>query len=283
MTCGAFLFALMSACAHSQADRCGWTTVAAARCITPMILSGLMAASAGAKVVVLNSRILWLRSIAGSVSLIAGFYALSKLPVSDVLTLSNLFPLWVAILSWPLFRRSPDPIVWPCTVLGLVGVVLVQQPHFVAGNHATVFALLSSVMSAVAVLGLHHLKHLDPRSIVFHFSMTALLASLAAGWSMDGGRLLSDLSRLQPDQIAPLLGVGLFATGGQFCLTHAFTHGAPAKVSVVGLSQVGFALLFDLLFFQRQLGWLTVAGMTLVLAPTAWLLLRERRIIETAD
>jgi hypothetical protein len=41
-------------------------------------------------------------SIAGSISLVCGFYAMTHYPVSEVLTLTNMFPLWVAVLSLPL-------------------------------------------------------------------------------------------------------------------------------------------------------------------------------------
>ena len=47
-----------------------------------------------------------------------------------------------------------------------------------------------------------------------------------------------------------------------------------AKVSVVGLSQIPFALLLDVVLFDHEINWVTLLGMALVLAPTTWLLLR---------
>jgi drug/metabolite transporter (DMT)-like permease len=41
------------------------------------------------------------------VSLVCGFYALARMPVADVLTLTNMFPVWVAVLSWPILRIVP--------------------------------------------------------------------------------------------------------------------------------------------------------------------------------
>jgi drug/metabolite transporter (DMT)-like permease len=70
--------------------------------------------------------------------------------------------------------------------------------------------------------------------------------------------------------------VGLSATVGQLFLTRAFTGGMPAKVSVAGLSQVAFAMLYEGLFEGRAFNWLTLVGIGLVLAPTAWLLLGRR-------
>src|SRR5207249_1309918 len=72
-----------------------------------------------------------------------------------------------------------------------------------------------------------------------------------------------------------LLAVGITATIGQIFLTRAFAAGIPAKVSVVGLTQVVFAMLFDAMIWEKSFSFLTVVGIVLVLAPTAWLLLRR--------
>jgi drug/metabolite transporter (DMT)-like permease len=58
-------------------------------------------------------------------------------------------------------------------------------------------------------------------------------------------------------------------------LTKAFAAGPAAKVSVVGLAQVVFGVAFDRVFWGRTFELPTLVGMTLVLAPVAWLMLRR--------
>ena len=58
-----------------------------------------------------------MRSIAGSISLVCGFYAMTHYPVSEVLTLTNMFPLWVAVLSLPLLGEWPSFDVWPAVAV----------------------------------------------------------------------------------------------------------------------------------------------------------------------
>jgi drug/metabolite transporter (DMT)-like permease len=72
-----------------------------------------------------------------------------------------------------------------------------------------------------------------------------------------------------------LFGVGVFATVGQLFLTKAFAAGPPAKVSVVALAQVVFAMIFDMLVWGRSFSVVTIVGMALVIAPTGWLLVRQ--------
>ena len=73
-----------------------------------------------------------------------------------------------------------------------------------------------------------------------------------------------------------LLAMGVTALVGQLFLTLAFGAGAPSKVSVVGLTQIVFALAFDVWLFGHPVNAITLAGTALVVAPTAWLLTRPR-------
>src|SRR5215467_1686935 len=127
MVCGAFAFSIMGACAHGLGEACDWQVVALARSIVPLCVATCLARSTGATLVLRGSRSLWLRSIAGSVSLVSTFYAFTRLPISEVLTLTNLFPIWVAVLSWPLLKVRPAPDVWVAAAAGIAGVVLIQQ------------------------------------------------------------------------------------------------------------------------------------------------------------
>jgi drug/metabolite transporter (DMT)-like permease len=58
-------------------------------------------------------------------------------------------------------------------------------------------------------------------------------------------------------------------------MTRAYALGSAARVSVVGLTQIVFALAFDLLLWRRSFDALTLAGILLVVAPSGWLTLRR--------
>jgi drug/metabolite transporter (DMT)-like permease len=64
---------------------------------------------------------------------------------------------------------------------------------------------------------------------------------------------------------------------GQLFLTKAFTAGPPAKIAVVNLMQIVFALLLEVLFWDRRFDALTLTGMALVMAPTAWLMATQTK------
>jgi drug/metabolite transporter (DMT)-like permease len=249
--------------------------IALARAGLALVFAVLLARAAGSELVLWRPRTLWIRSIAGSVSLVCTFYAFPRLPLADVLTLTNMFPVWVALLSWPLLRIPPTWQVWLSVASGIAGVVLIQQPHLAEGNFATLAAIVSSFSSAVAMIGLHRLHRIDPRAIVVHFSAVSLVF-VAASFvlferSVPAGQLLDART------LGLLLGVGATATVAQIGLTKAFAGGSPAKVSVVGLTQVGFGMLFDAVLWGRTFGGVTLLGIALVTAPTAWLVMGSNR------
>src|SRR5262249_7638268 len=151
--------------------------VALARSLLAFLFAAGLARMSGARLVFWKPGILWLRSCAGSLSLLCTFFALTRLSPSEVLTLTNTFPIWVAILSWPLLRTRPAPPAWRPPACGFPGTALITRPDLaVAGGarFAVPLALIAAFTSAVAMLGLHRLKGvLDPWAIVVHFSGVA--------------------------------------------------------------------------------------------------------------
>ena len=270
MLAGSCSFAVMGSIAHALGRVCDWQVVAFFRSFLVMAFAAAMARAAGAKLVLRGPPMLWVRSVAGSLSLVSCFYALTRLPVSTTLTLTNTFPIWVAVLSWPMLREVPGARVWLASLFAVAGVAIIQQPQLEGGRLAVGLALAGAVTTAVAMLGLHRLHGIDPRAIVVHFSAVSSAFCVASFFIFDRGTGLEAV--FDPATTAMLLGLGLTATAGQVLLTKAFAAGEPAKVSVVGLTQVVFALLLDVFWWQQPVGPETLAGIALVVAPTAWVM-----------
>ncbi|QDU20750.1 DMT family transporter [Urbifossiella limnaea] len=272
MLSGSFSFTLMAEFAHVLTRECDWQLVAVARAGLVAVLAAVIAGVAGARLVFWPWR-LWVRSVAGSCSMVCTFYAFAKLPAADVLTLTNTFPIWVAVLSWPLYGRPPGVKMLLAIGVGISGVVLVEQPHLESGNPGVYSALAAALLTAVAMLGLHSLKGIDPRAIVVHFSSVATVVCVAAYFVGPVERDPAGVA--EPGVLLKLAGMAVTATVGQLFLTLAFGGGAPAKVSVVGLSQIVMGLAFDAWLWGREVNAVALVGTALVIAPTAWLLILE--------
>jgi len=288
MIFGSFALASMGAIAHRLRGSCDWQVIVLARACLQLLFAALLAYLAGVSLVWWRPGILWIRSIAGSLGMVCMFYAYTRLPVAEALTLNNTFPIWVALLSWPLLKQVPPLTVWLAVATAVAGVFLMQQPWLVEGNLASLVALASSVFTAVAMLALNRLQGIDPRAIVVHFSTVALLVCIVSFFTLaQGGVTETATSAALPENtnhkdgmvlvVLLLLGVGAMALLAQLGITRAFTTGNAAKVSVVNLTQVVFAMIFDVFCFGHRIDLARFSGMALILVPTAWLMMERAR------
>ena len=274
MLAGCGSFAIMSALAHEAGERCNWQTVAVFRAFLVFLFVGTFAVATGTKLVFFRPRRLWVRSIAGSLSLVMAFYALAKLKASTVVTLTNTFPVWVAVLSWPVLGTLPSGRVWLAVLGGVAGVYLIQMPHGAEDDFAILLALLSAGATSIAMIGLHKLRGVNPNAVVVHFSAVATIFSSSTFLLFE--QRTDKLPFYHPEAIGLLIAIGLTASVGQMFLTRAFAEGEPAKVSVVGLSQVVFSLIIDIVIIHHEVTWLAFLGTLLILLPTAWVMLERR-------
>jgi drug/metabolite transporter (DMT)-like permease len=273
MLLGSMSFAVMSTLVHVLAleQRSDWAMTGVARTGLALVFTAALAVLGGAPLVFFRPRSLWMRSLAGSISLVCTFFAMTRdVPLFHVLAITSTFPIWVALLQWPLVGEKPARSVWVSVFAAVAGVFLVLDPDLKDGHVATLFATIASVSTAFAMLGLHRLQWLDTRAVVVHFSAVSLVFCLVALVGFDQRLPVEPLQN--PTTLWMLLGVGLSATVGQLFLTKAFTIGSPAKVSVVGLSQVVFTMLLAGESFDLT----RVLGIGLILAPTAWVMLSLR-------
>jgi len=275
MLCGCFWFSWMGIFAHSLQGVCDWQAVAFVRSFLATLFAAIIAVSVGAKFVWLRPRILWVRSISGSFSMLTTFYALTHLPVSDVLTLTNTFPIWVALLSWPLAGERPTLGVLLAALCAVAGVAVTQKADFGKLELGHYSALAASGFTAVAMLGLNRLKGVGSMAVVVHFSGVSTLFCVVA-YLLDERE--TGIAKLEEtENLVLLLGVGVVATLGQVFLTKAFRAGSATKISVLGLSQVVMVMLYEGLVEHREFTAWQLLGTMLVLGPSGYLMARERR------
>lgn len=268
MLAGAFSFALMGVLTHAAGARCHWLVVAWARAGFMFLAMLTLARWAGVKLAFWKPRTLWIRSMAGSFSLVCNFYALTKMPVADALTLSHTYPIWIVVLSALVLKRTPAPWEWIAVACASVGVLLIEGPTFSTEAWPTVVALTSAFATSVAMLGLHRLRAIDARAIVAHFAGLAFVVSTLAVLL---NRYVITQRLLDRQTLMLLAGVAVTGTIGQFCLTRAYSLGKPARLATIGLMQVVFALAFDIFLWGRVLSPVVILGFIMVLTPSAGL------------
>lgn len=187
-----------------------------------------------------------LRCIFGTLGILCNFYAVDHLLVADASILNKLSPFFAILFSWLLLKERLNLIQAGCVLLAFVGCLFVVKPGF--QNAAFTSALIGVcgglgagiAYTMVRVLGTHGVK--GP-IIVFYFSLFSSLVVLP--W------LIMDYTPMTVNQIIMLLLTGLFAAGGQFSITAAYTYAPARRISIFDYSQIIFATLLGFLLFQE--------------------------------
>ena len=210
------------------------------------------------------------RSLVGTISLCAWFYAIAALPLATAMTLNYMSSVWIAtfLLGGALLtqgRNAPVRQQGPLflTVLtGFAGVALMLRPTLNPEQMlGGLVGLFSGIFAAFAYLQVTALSRAgEPESrTVFYFSVGAVLAGLL-------GMVFVGATPWHWPAALWLLPIGLLALGGQLCMTRAYSRGATLVVANLQYSGIVFAAIFSVTLFGEQMpliGWL---GMGLIIA-----------------
>ena len=282
MIFGGFAFATMGALTHKLGENTDWIIIAFFRMLFSFVFMTAVLVKSGKPAFIINRPLLWARSLIGSIAMLATFYALTRLPISDVAVITETRPIWVALLAGIILGENARSRIWLAIVFSLIGVLLIEKPYFAHRNYDVFVVLIASVLAAVVMICLRLLRDLDPRLIVAHFSGTASVISLIVLFVFKKEALVG----LQFDWITLLMlvGVGIFGTFGQLAMTKAFALAEAPTVAAAGFIKVGFSAVYDILIWNYVFYPSTIAGMILILGSTLLLFnTRLFRIRNRAD
>ena len=270
MILGGFDFATMGALIHALGSECDWLILAFLRMSMSFVIALVLTRRAGLKPFLFDRPLLWVRSFVGCMAMIATFYALTKLPISDVAVITESRPIWVAILAGLLLGETTSKRVWVSIVLGMTGVILVEHAHIMDQSIAGLAALFAALTGALVMVLLRKLRDIDPRTIVAHFSGTAAAVCLLLILILGKDFNFSFMEK--PANLLMLAGVGVFGTIGQLAMTKAFSIGEAPGVASAGFVRVGFSAGYDLFIWQQAFQFTTLLGIALILGSTGGLL-----------
>src|SRR5437868_5733244 len=163
-----------------------------------------------------------IRSVAGTISLIGYFYAITQLPVATAQTLNYTSPIFLAIATVVVLGEKFSGWLVVAIALGFTGVTILLQPTFQGGKEAAaLIGLFSGVFSAWAYLSVRTLGKLGEPDwrVVFWFSTIG--AVLCAAWQLSS----SSFHALRWTNAWIVVGVGLTGTLAQLAMTRAYRTG----------------------------------------------------------
>ena len=209
----------------------------------------------------------------GTLGILCNFYAIDHLLVADASILNKLSPFFAIIFSFLLLKEKIRPVQAACVALAFIGCLFVVKPGF--QNAALVPALIGVcgglgagiAYTMVRVLGTHGVK--GP-VIVFYFSFFSCLSVVP--W------MLFHFTPMNMKQLVTLLMAGLFAAGGQFTITAAYTYAPAGKISIFDYSQIIFATMLGFILFGEIPDKYSFTGYVLIILASLGTFLYNMRV-----
>lgn len=277
MALGSGLFATMNFLARLATATASWTTVAAVRALVGALVAFAVAQLRRSSLRAKERRLLFWRSVLGTISMLSTFYALSSRTMSlgDTVTLLNLAPVFLSILAPFFLRERTSLLVGGAISVSLAGVILVVRPTLIFGhaavataaavlpgptaNATATVAVIAAFSSSITMMVLRHATRFEsPETIAFHFSLfaAAVLTFLSC----------FNFQMPTPRGAAFMVGSGICAGFAQLAMTRAYSMASAARVSGMSyLTVVGSAILGIVWLGERPTP-LAVGGMVLVIA-----------------
>lgn len=222
-----------------------------------------------------------LRGLIGVGSMGLGFFALTKLPLPESISLGYASPLLIVVFSALLLKERVHLFRWSAVLIGLIGVAIMLWPRLTVfsgqgtiGYEETlgaIAALGGAVCAAFATMQVRKLVHTErTETIVLYFFITASVLSLGTipfGWVMP---------TLQQAVFLVLAG---FAGGiAQIFMTASYRHADMSVIAPFEYTSLLLGLIVGYFAFGDIPTMAMLIGAAIVIASGIFVILREHRL-----
>ena len=285
MVLGAFFFATMAVGIKVASADYSTFELVFYRGVVSVVFMGLVLRARGTALRTTVPAMHAWRSLIGVMSLGAWFYAIAHLPLATAMTLNYMSGVWVAafVVGGALLygqAQRQGPLTF--TVLAsFCGVVMMLRPTLDQNQlFAGLIGLLSGVGAALAYIQVTALGKVgEPEGrTVFYFSLGSVVAGLG-GMAFTG---ITPWSSVSWQAAAWLVPIGILASGGQWCMTRAYSRGPTLLVANLQYSGIIFAAFYSLVLFGDHIPLIGWVGMAIIVTSgLAATVLRSRNIPNT--
>ncbi|MCD8089514.1 MAG: DMT family transporter [Clostridiales bacterium] len=209
-----------------------------------------------------NGKYLFYRSFFGTIGIVSNFYAIDHMILTDASMLNKLSPFFAVVFSAIFLKERVKPWQILAVAGAFVGSLFIIKPSmqidvvfpyivgFIGGMGA------GAAYTAVRFLGG---RGVPGGVIVFFFSLFSCIVCLPFA--------IAGYVPMTPLQIVTLILASLSATGGQFCITYAYTYAPAREISVYDYSQIIFSAILGFFVLNQTpdiysfLGYLIICSM----------------------
>lgn len=215
------------------------------------------------------------RSVIGTISLVATFGAYSFMPLADATAFLFTASLLVPALGFFFLGERVGPYRWGAILVGFLGVCVMLQPNGNVNLLGVAVALSAATMHATLQTILRYLgKTEKPETITFYFVFIGSFVSL----------IPMPLVFTMPTwgEVPLIIGLGVTGVAAQFLLSTAYKNAQASIVTVFNYSGIIWATAFGWMFWNEWPDHAILAGGAIVIASNVFIVYREQRLARRA-
>lgn len=219
-----------------------------------------------------NIRMQIIRAVIGTTGLTLAVWALSLLPVTEVVVMGFTSPLFVVLLAYPLLREKVGPYRILATLFGFIGIItIVGFDHGQLNPMGVIVALGFSLCNALVLIMLRQLgKTEHALTTTFYFLLIGLLMSAA---------YMPFSEKIIPDNgvwwAAGFIGVvGLMSL---ICKAESFCHAPASVIAPLAYTMLLWTAFFDFILWHRLAPTNIWIGAGIIILSNIFILWREHK------
>ena len=208
------------------------------------------------------------QAMAGTVALMAHFYAWTKLPLADVTALLFTQPLFALLLAVIILGSKVNWRRWLATAIGFLGVLAMVRPGAVSFDPVTLVALFAGFSIALQLILVARLPEGEKElTMLFYLGIVGTLVTVGPALTV---------WRMPSLEVGVLLLVnGLLGITHQAMIFRAFRVGEATYVAPFDYSKIVVAALLGFLYFAEIPDAWSILGAAVIVASTYYISRRE--------
>jgi len=212
-----------------------------------------------------------LRSVIGTVSLLATFRAFNSLPMADAQALFFTSSLFVPVMGYFLLKEHVGPYRRSAVIVGFLGMLVIVRPTGSVNLTGVSFALTAAFLHASLGMLLRVLGRTErPETVTFYF--------LLIGAGLTGLAMPFVATVPAWHEVPYFLGAGISGAFAQFLLSVAYKYAPVALVTIFNYTGIVWATAFGWFIWGDWPGVPVWTGAGIIIASSLFIVWRENRM-----
>ena len=205
-----------------------------------------------------NKKLLFIRGLAGVISLTTFFQALNYLAIGTAVSLRYTSPIFAAILALIFLKEKIKPVQWFLFLLSFAGVLIIKGFGVDVNSIGILFVLLSAISLGVIFVVIRKIGDTENPLVIINYFM--VMAFVFGGiMSINNWKNPTSLEWLL------LLSLGVFGYVGQIYMTKALQSHETNVIAPLKYLEVVFMIAIGAFWFGEIYNLWTILGVFLIM------------------